>query len=67
MQVRGTSFRNQLQDQLGVDGGLLASFKIAEPLDITIKPAPDFFEGRFVFQGRAHHSNNSRSRNQRKP
>ena len=56
MQVGGASLRHQLQNQLSVDGGLLASFKIAEPLDIMIKPAPDFFESRFVFQGRTHHS-----------
>jgi hypothetical protein len=29
-----------------------------------IKPAPDFFEGRFVFQGRAHHSGYIRFGNQ---
>jgi len=55
MDVASTSFRHQFQNQLRVDGGLLTRFKIAEPLDIMIEAVSDFFEGRFVFQGRAHH------------
>ena len=51
---RAPALGHELEDERGVDGGLLAGLEFAEAVDVVVEAVADFLEGGFFVERGGH-------------